>query len=331
VAATTVAARVAEEMGCNLGEEVGYSIRFEDVTSPKTRIKYMTDGMLLREALMDPLLRRYSVIMLDEAHERGLYTDILMGLLKKYNLYLCISWCRIRRKRPDLRIIISSATIDAAMFKEFFSSKENQGGDQKTPETVTAISLEGRTFPVDVMYMDEPSEDYIESALKTVMDIHLKVILFSWQHWLQEPEGDILLFLTGRDEIERCVAELASRLGQLNPSTPKLNVLPLYAGLPSSEQLAVFQPAEEGERKVIVATNVAEASVTIDGIVYVIDCGFVKVLIFPSAIVMYVDACIQPENGNRVSPHRSHIPSLCTPESWSSRPYEGRKMLSSLP
>ena len=128
------------------------------------------------------------------------------------------------------------------------------------------------------MYLDEPSEDYIESALKTVMDIHLKVHKWRGEIDHKEPEGDILLFLTGRDEIDRCVAEIGSRLGQMNSSTPKLNALPLYAGLPSSEQLAVFQPAQEGERKVIVATNVAEASVTIDGIVYVIDCGFVKVI-----------------------------------------------------
>jgi len=175
-------------MGAILGEEVGYSIRFEDVTSPKTRIKYMTDGMLLREALMDPLLRRYSVIMLDEAHERGLYTDILMGLLKK-----------IRRKRKDLRIIISSATIDAAMFKDFFDdkSKEKEAGGKKY-DFATLISLEGRTYPVDVMYLGEPSEDYIEAAIKPVMDIHTK-----------EPEGDISSFLP--DEMKSIDLSLKSQ------------------------------------------------------------------------------------------------------------------------
>jgi len=131
---------------------------------------------------------------------------------------------------------------------------------------VATISLEGRTFPVDVMYLDHPTEDYIEAALRTVVDIHTK-----------EPEGDILLFLTGRDEIENCVASINERVGRLPSSTPKLNALPLYAGLPTSEQMAVFQPAQDGERKVVVATNVAEASVTIDGIIYVIDCGFAKV------------------------------------------------------
>ena len=167
-----------------------------------------------------------------------------------------------------MRIIISSATIDAAMFKTFFDATPGvDNWEAKQTEITSVISLEGRTYPVDVMYLDEPCEDYIEAAIKTVLDIHLK-----------EPEGDILLFLTGRDEIERCVAEILDRMGQLDPSTPKLNPLPLYAGLPVSEQMAVFQPPQEGERKVIVATNVAEASVTIDGIVYVVDSGFVKVI-----------------------------------------------------
>jgi ATP-dependent RNA helicase DDX35 len=153
------------------------------------------------------------------------------------------------------------------MFKKFFdASPGTEKSDLKEKEITSVISLEGRTYPVDVMYLDEPCEDYIEASIKTVLDIHLK-----------EPEGDILLFLTGRDEIDRCVAEVVDRLGQLNPSTPKLNPLPLYAGLPVSEQMAVFAPPQEGERKVIVATNVAEASVTIDGIVYVVDSGFVKV------------------------------------------------------
>jgi len=152
------------------------------------------------------------------------------------------------------------------MFKNFFdSTPAGENAEPKKDEITSVISLEGRTYPVDVMYLDEPCEDYVETAIKTVLDIHLK-----------EPEGDVLLFLTGRDEIERCVAEISERLGQLDPSTPKLNPLPLYAGLPVSEQMAVFQPAHEGERKVIVATNVAEASVTIDGIVYVVDSGFVK-------------------------------------------------------
>ncbi|PWW79001.1 P-loop containing nucleoside triphosphate hydrolase protein [Tuber magnatum] len=210
VAATTVATRVAEEMGVRLGEEVGYSIRFEDMTSPRTRIKYMTDGMLLREALVDPLLSKYSVVMIDEAHERSLSTDVLLGILKK-----------IRRRRKDLRIIVSSATLQAEEFARFFGD-EGEGGekrDEEKKELAKIISLEGRCYPVDVLYLEEPTENYLEKAVQTVFDIHLK-------------------------------------------------------------QLAVFDPAPENYRKVIVSTNIAEASVTIENIVFVIDCGFVKLRTF---------------------------------------------------
>ena len=130
---------------------------------------------------------------------------------------------------------------------------------------------------MDVMYLGEPTSDYVESALNTVLDIHLRVTIRNDRINVKEPEGDILLFLTGRDEIERSVVEIGERMGALPASTQKLNALPLYAGLPTSEQMAVFQPSRDDERKVVIATNVAEASVTIDGIVYVIDCGFVKV------------------------------------------------------
>ncbi|KAF2203200.1 P-loop containing nucleoside triphosphate hydrolase protein [Delitschia confertaspora ATCC 74209] len=258
VAATTVAARVAEEMRCQLGQEVGYSIRFEDVTSSKTRIKFLTDGLLLREALVDPLLSRYSVIMVDEAHERSLSSDILLGLLKK-----------IRKKRADLRIIISSATLDAENFLRFFASdsseKKAQGKDDNTKDIGRIISLEGRMFPVDIHYLIDPVEDYVERAVQTVLDIHSK-----------EPAGDILVFMTGREEIETTIDRITDRVQDLNPRLQTLQALPLYAGLPTDQQMYVFEPAAENTRKVIVSTNIAEASVTIEGIVYVIDCGFVK-------------------------------------------------------
>ena len=245
-----MAARVAEEMGCKLGEEVGYSIRFEDVTSAVTRIKFMTDGLLLREALTDPLLSRYSVIMVDEAHERSSATDVLLGVLKK-----------IRRKRDDLRIIISSATLQAETFAKFFSDEE-VGQESKTCKIV---SLEGRVYPVDILYLEEPAEDYVERSVATIFDIHAN-----------EAEGDILLFLTGREEIERTLQMVEERAATLHPKALSFLGLPLYAGLSTEQQLYVFEPAPERTRKVIVATNVAEASVTIDGIVYVIDSGFVK-------------------------------------------------------
>ena len=253
VAATTVATRVAEEIGCKLGEEVGYSIRFEDLTSAKTRIKFLTDGLLLREALADPLLSRYSVIMIDEAHERSLSTDILLGVLKK-----------ISKRRPELRIIISSATLQAEDFLRFFS-----GEDAAEHPVGRIISLEGRMYPVDTMYLEEPAEDYVERAVKTVFDIHAS-----------EPDGDILIFLTGREEIDTALQLIADRAGSLHPRAQSILSLPLYAGLTSEQQLYVFEPAPENTRKVIVSTNIAEASVTIDGIVYVIDCGFVKLRAF---------------------------------------------------
>lgn len=259
VAATTVAARVAEEVGCKLGEEVGYSIRFEDLTSAKTRIKFLTDGLLLREALADPLLSRYSVIMVDEAHERSLSTDILLGVLKK-----------ISKRRPDLRIIISSATLQAEEFLRFFSGDQpEQSGDAAEHSVGRIISLEGRMYPVDTMYLEEPAEDYVERAVKTVFDIHAS-----------EPDGDILVFLTGREEIDTALQLIADRAGALHPRAQTILSLPLYAGLTSEQQLYVFEPAPDNTRKVIVSTNIAEASVTIDGIAYVIDCGFVKLRAF---------------------------------------------------
>ncbi|EER28141.1 Helicase associated domain (HA2) containing protein [Coccidioides posadasii C735 delta SOWgp] len=256
VAATTVAARVAEEMRCSVGQEVGYSIRFEDVTSSATRIKFLTDGLLLREALVDPLLSRYSVIMVDEAHERSLSTDILLGILKK-----------IMKKRPELRIIVSSATLQAEEFLRFFAEDQfnAENGSEMGGKVGRILSLEGRMYPVDCLFLESPAEDYVERAIKTVFDIHAG-----------ETNGDILLFLTGREEIDLAIQKISERAASLPPKSQELLPLPLYAGLTTEQQLYVFDPAPENTRKVIVATNIAEASVTIDGIVFVIDCGYAK-------------------------------------------------------
>ncbi|KAK0119605.1 DEAH-box ATP-dependent RNA helicase prp22 [Cadophora gregata] len=241
VAAMSVAKRVAEEVGCDLGQEVGYSIRFEDCTSPATKIKYMTDGMLQREILMDPDIRRYSVIMLDEAHERTISTDVLFALLKK-----------TIKRRPDLKVIVTSATLDADKFSAYFNE-------------CPIFSIPGRTFPVEVMYSREPESDYLDAALVTVMQIHLT-----------EPPGDILLFLTGQEEIDTSCEILFERMKALGPSVPELIILPVYSALPSEMQSKIFDPAPPGSRKVVIATNIAETSITIDHIYYVIDPGFVK-------------------------------------------------------
>lgn len=241
VAAMSVAKRVAEEVGCKLGQEVGYTIRFEDCTSPETKIKYMTDGMLEREVLLDPNLRKYSVIMLDEAHERTIATDVLFGLLKK-----------TLKRRPDLKVIVTSATLDADKFSEYFN---------KCP----IFTIPGRTYPVEIMYSREPESDYLDAALVTVMQIHLT-----------EPQGDILLFLTGQEEIDTSCEILYERMKALGPSVPELIILPVYSALPSEMQSKIFEPAPPGSRKVVIATNIAETSITIDQIYYVIDPGFVK-------------------------------------------------------
>jgi len=251
VAATSVAARVSNEVGTKLGDEVGYTIRFEDVSDKdRTRILYMTDGMLFRETLVDPLLSRYSVIMIDEVHERSVYTDLLLGILKK-----------IMKKRPSLRIIVSSATLDATKFLDYFSNGTSHGA--------TVVSLEGRMYPVEVAYLRVPTHDYVQKGAEVAWNINLK----------QGP-GDILIFLTGREEIERCLQELQDLLPSLPSNASRLKLLPLHAGLSTDEQLQVFQPAGTGTRKVIISTNIAEASVTVDGVKFVVDCGFVKIRVY---------------------------------------------------
>lgn len=250
VAATSVATRVAQEVGTVLGEEVGYTIRFEDVSDKeKTRIRYMTDGMLFREILIDPLLTRYSVIMIDEAHERSLYTDLLLGVLKK-----------IRRKRPSLRLIVSSATLDARAFHEYFCSNTS-------PDEAIIVSLEGRAHPVEVAYLQEPAPDYVRAAVDVVWNINQ-------QH---NASGDVLVFLTGREDIERFLEELTELIPTQRRGGTEIIPLALHSGLTSEEQLRVFFPAERNTRKVIASTNIAEASVTIDGVKFVVDCGFVKI------------------------------------------------------
>jgi pre-mRNA-splicing factor ATP-dependent RNA helicase DHX15/PRP43 len=250
VAAMSVAQRVAQELDVKLGEEVGYSIRFEDMTSQKTILKYMTDGMLLREAMNDHDLTRYSTIILDEAHERTLATDILMGLLKEVVI-----------RRPDLKLIIMSATLDAQKFQRYFMD-------------APLLAVPGRTHPVEIFYTPEPERDYVEAALRTVLQIHAT-----------EAEGDILLFLTGEEEIEDAVRKISLEADEMirEADAGPLKCYPLYGTLPPAQQQKIFEPAPPPRRpggrpgrKCIVSTNIAETSLTIDGIVYVVDPGFSK-------------------------------------------------------
>ncbi|KAM7502545.1 hypothetical protein LguiB_001449 [Lonicera macranthoides] len=248
VAAMSVSRRVAEEMDVTIGEEVGYSIRFEDCSSSRTVLKYLTDGMLLREAMTDPLLERYKVIILDEAHERTLATDVLFGLLKE-----------VLKNRPDLKLVVMSATLEAEKFQGYFYG-------------APLMKVPGRLHPVEIFYTQDPERDYLEAAIRTVVQIHL-----------YEPPGDVLVFLTGEEEIEDACRKITKEVGNMGDTVGPVKVVPLYSTLPPAMQQKIFDPApppitEGGPagRKIVVSTNIAETSLTIDGIVYVIDPGFAK-------------------------------------------------------
>ncbi|KRX23139.1 putative pre-mRNA-splicing factor ATP-dependent RNA helicase DHX15 [Trichinella nelsoni] len=248
VAAMSVAARVAEEMDVSLGMEVGYSIRFEDCSSPRTFLKYLTDGMLLREAMSDPLLDSYGIVILDEAHERTLATDILMGLIKE-----------VSQQRADLKVVVMSATLDAGKFQQYFNN-------------APLMAVPGRTFPVEVFYTPEAERDYVDATVRTVIQIHL----------CEEVEGDILVFLTGQEEIEEVCKRIKKEVDNLGPEVGELRCIPLYSTLPPNLQQKIFElPPEKRPngaigRKCVVSTNIAETSLTIDGVVFVVDPGFSK-------------------------------------------------------
>lgn len=243
VAAVSVAQRVAEEFhgGSVLGEQVGYTIRFEDCSSDKTVIKFMTDGILMRESLSDPDLDRYSVVIMDEAHERSLNTDVLFGILRG-----------VVARRRDLKVIVTSATMNADKFSEFF------GG-------APVFNIPGRTFPVDSFFSRNPVEDYVDNAVWQAVQLHVQAPL----------PGDMLIFMTGQEDIEATCEALAEKVRKLENPRPLL-ILPIYSQLAADLQAKIFEPSPEGTRKVVVATNIAETSLTIDGIQYVIDSGFCK-------------------------------------------------------
>ncbi|XP_072271689.1 ATP-dependent RNA helicase DHX33 isoform X2 [Pyxicephalus adspersus] len=247
VAAISLATRVSEERKTELGKLVGFTVRFEDVTSEETKLKFLTDGMLLREAIGDPLLRKYSVIILDEAHERTVHTDVLFGVVKM-----------AQKKRKELgklplKIIIMSATMDVDLFSEYFNG-------------APVLYLEGRQHPIQVFYTKQSQSDYLQAALVTVFQIHQEA----------PPSHDILVFLTGQEEIEAMTKTCRDIAKHLPDACPQMTVMPLYASLPHSQQLRVFQNAPRDHRKVILSTNIAETSITITGIKYVVDTGMVK-------------------------------------------------------
>ncbi|KAJ7997354.1 hypothetical protein DPEC_G00228110 [Dallia pectoralis] len=247
VAAVSLATRVAEEKRTQLGKLVGYTVRFEDVTSSETKLKFMTDGMLLREAIGDPLLLRYTVVVLDEAHERTVHTDVLFGVVKAAQKK------RKEQNKIPLKVIVMSATMDVDLFSQYFN---------KSP----VLYLEGRQHPIQIYYTKTPQSDYLQAALVSVFQIHQEAPV----------SHDILVFMTGQEEIEALARTCRDIAKHLPDSCGLLTVIPLYASLPPAQQLRVFQPAAKGCRKVILSTNIAETSITISGIKYVIDTGMVK-------------------------------------------------------
>ncbi|KAF8981526.1 putative ATP-dependent RNA helicase dhr2 [Entomortierella lignicola] len=249
VAAINLAKRVAEEVGTPIGQKVGYSIRFDDSSSKDSLIKYMTDGIMLRELLSDRLLLKYSVVILDEAHERTLRTDILFGMVKSIQKQRQELINKGRKDVQPLRIVIMSATLNAEKFSEYFYNAK-------------IMYISGRMYPVKILNTVEPQSDYVDSALVTAFQIHQ-----------EEAPGDILIFLTGQEEIENLEKLIEEYAVDLPPSVGKLIPCPIFAAQDSATQQKIFEPAPQGTRKVILATNIAETSITIPNIRYVIDTG----------------------------------------------------------
>ncbi|HWC27954.1 MAG TPA: helicase-related protein, partial [Solirubrobacteraceae bacterium] len=234
IAARTVAARIAEELDVELGGAVGYAVRFEDRSGPETLVRLLTDGLLLAEIAHDRLLRRYDTIIVDEAHERSLNVDFLLGYLH---------W--LLPRRPDLKLVITSATIDTARFSAHF------GG-------APVVEVSGRTFPVEVRYRPSADEDDPVDAIGDAVE-----------ELLRDAPGDVLVFLSGEREIRDTAEALSGRL-------PKgTAILPLYARLSPAEQQRVFE--RHAERRVVLATNVAETSLTVPGIGAVVDAGTARI------------------------------------------------------
>ncbi|KRC51432.1 MULTISPECIES: ATP-dependent RNA helicase HrpA [unclassified Nocardioides] len=255
IAARSVSERIAEELGTELGDVVGYQVRFTDKTSKQSRIKLMTDGILLAELQRDRLLRRYDTIIIDEAHERSLNIDFLLGYLRQ-----------LLPRRPDLKIIITSATIDPERFAQHFA-------DVRTGEPAPIVEVSGRTYPVEIRYrplMDLPEDD---ADGEPIVRDQTEAIVDAVKELSAEGPGDILVFLPG----EREIRDTAEALAPLGDGIRGVDVLPLYSRLSAAEQHRVFAPAKGSRRRVVLATNVAETSLTVPGIRYVIDTGVARI------------------------------------------------------
>lgn len=264
LAARTVAERIAEEMGTQIGDEVGFHVRFTGEVSRNTKLKVMTDGILLAEIQRDRLLKRYSAIIIDEAHERSLNIDFLLGYLKQ-----------IMPRRPELKIIITSATIDPERFAAHFGTPLPSGEIEPAP----IIEVSGRTFPVELRYRplqaeaELDAENADENSLEEERD-PLDAVTDAVKELSREAPGDILIFFSGEREI-RDAAEALRALVASNQRMPRYEVLPLFARLSLAEQHRVFHPG--GAPRIILATNVAETSLTVPGIKYVIDTGTARI------------------------------------------------------
>jgi ATP-dependent helicase HrpA len=257
IAARTVAERIAEELDRPLGETVGYQVRFTDHSSPDTLVKLMTDGILLAELQHDRMLSAYDTIIIDEAHERSLNVDFLLGYLKQ-----------LLPRRPDLKVVITSATIDPHRFAQHFTDERGR------PAPVVEVS--GRTYPVEVRYrplVEASTSDDRDDEGELVVRDQTEAIVDAVQELTREGPGDILVFLPGEREI-RDTADVLSRFTE--PDRPRgFDVVPLYARLSSAEQHRVFE--QHGRRRVVLATNVAETSLTVPGIRYVVDAGVARI------------------------------------------------------
>lgn len=276
VAAVALARRVAAETGTALGSHVGYSVRFDSRAAPTARIKFVTEGMLLHEMLADPALTRYSTVVVDEVHERGVNVDLLLGFLR---LMVAGGAGASGRGGLPLRVVVMSATADVGALVRFFEEggAGAPAGSMLAPgtETSAAVSpspvvsvcrVKGRQFPVRIVYAPEPVSDFVDAAFQTIMRLHA-----------HEPlPGDILVFLTGQETVESLESLLNDHAGTIDKSLPRLLVLPLFAALPQTAQQRVFAPTPPRTRKVVLATNIAETSVTLSGVRHVVDCGKAK-------------------------------------------------------